>query len=96
MRLDTMALMRLLLPLLHPAGNGPARPAECPSRSHSAPMPRPTDSKPAEAVQYALRTASGCTAEAATRHIGAKCKVRNIQGHIQGHREMAKATPMSV
>ena len=81
--MDTMALMRLTMPLLHPAENGPARPAECSSRSDIAAMPRTTDPKTQEAVLYALRT--GCTAEVA----GAKCKVRNIQGHIQKHRQQA-------
>ena len=81
MRLDTMALMRLTMPLLHPAEHGPARPAECSSRSDIAAMPRSTDPKTREAVQYALRT--GCTADVAINHAGAKCKARNIQGHIQ-------------
>ena len=87
MRLDTMALMRLTMSLLYPAEYGPARPAECSSRSDIAAMPRTTDPKTQEAVLYALRT--GCTAEVAIKHVGAKCKVRNIQGHIQKHRQQA-------
>ena len=94
MRLDTMALMRLTMPLLHPAEHGPARPAECSSRSDIAAMPRSTDPKTREAVQYALRT--GCTADVAINHAGAKCKARNIQGHIQRHRAQARKTPVSV